>query len=614
HPLSLNSQPHQADPPHGPSVGCGITRILGNADVAIASSMAACLSHRGPDGSGGFLEESAEGSVAFAHSRLSIVDIDGSSQPIHSDHGAVLIQNGEIYNYTELKAELRAYPWRTSGDSEAILALHKHGTSSHPNEPNHTDWVSRLDGIWGFALWDHGRQELLLCRDPLGVKPLVRAQLPDGTLIFASEVKALQEHPDFSASPDIDALAVRLAYEYPFDMTTLFSGVTQVAPGTIETWALDAEGCATLKSVQRHYKQSRTTADWDPISGPDSLLSSLRYSVESRMISDVPIGVVLSGGLDSSLIAALARDSALNYGNPLPECWTVASSEDNPDFVASELVSEHLDLTHHTEVIEERAFWNCLPRFVYDGEDLDISVLFWQPLFELMSSKVKVGLCGQGADELHGGYSRYKDVAGHSSLIARRLSRYNLDTSLLSTGEGMPWADNNIHPSHHFKNLHGTMDFELQRGQLSNFQLRLADRHGMAQGLEVRVPFLGKQHVQTSNRLPTHMLISDATEKLALREASTPAGLPESIVQRPKLPAGTATTPDLVTSLIEELTPHAMEWSSDYGKLAPMLIDQPDMAIGIRLFHSIHLTDDPSARRSKPIMDLLDDVSPWPVT
>ena len=176
----------------------------------------------------------------------------------------------------------------------------------------------------------------------------------------------------------------------------------------------------------------------------------------------------------------------------------------------------------------------------------------------------------------------------------------------------MPWIDQNIHPSHHFKNLHDTLDFELERGQLSNFQLRLADRHGMAQGLEVRVPFLGKQHVGASNSLPTNMLISDSTEKLALREASFSTDLPESIVKRPKLPAGTATTPELVTALIDELTPHAMEWSSEYGRLAPMLMDQPDMAIGIRLFHSIHLTDNPKSRSTMPMMELLDDVSNWP--
>ena len=589
---------------------CGITGILGNADEATASSMAACLGHRGPGGRGRFDQELGNGSVALGHSRLSIVDLSGSSQPIHSDHGSVLIQNGEIYNYNKLRRELTNYPWRTSGDSETVLALHN--TISGNNKPNHTEWVSRLDGIWGFALWDQARQELLLCRDPFGVKPLVRSLLPDGTLIFASEVKALQAHPEFIATPDIDALAVRLAYEYPLDMTTLFSGVTQVAPGTIETWVLDSHGRATLKSVQSHYKQTRAIAEWDSITGPQSLLSSLRHSVDSRMLSHVPIGVVLSGGLDSSLIAALAKDSALESGDEVPECWTVASSEENPDFIAAELVANHLDMTHHTSIIEEKAFWNRLPSFVHDGEDLDITVLFWQPLFQQISKRAKVALCGQGADELHGGYSRYKDLEGHSNLVGNRLSMYDFEPLNLNTGDGMPWLDQNVHPRHQFKNLEETLDFELERGQLSNFQLRLGDRHGMAQGLEVRVPFLGKQHVSASNSLPMSALITKSTEKVALRQASSLSDLPESIVDRPKLPAGTATAPDLVSSLIEELTPHAIEWSSEYGDLTPMLLDQPDMAIGIRLFHSIHLTDDPKLRRTKSLMDLLDDVSPWP--
>ena len=589
---------------------CGITGILGNADAAIASSMADCLAHRGPDGRGGFEEELRNGSIAFGHSRLSILDLEGSYQPIHSDHGSVLIQNGEIYNYKKIRRQIKNYPWRTSGDSETVLALHN--TVSGDFKPNHSDWINKLDGIWGFAIWDQARQELLLCRDPLGVKPLVRALLPDGTLIFASEVKALQEHPEFIATPDIDAIAIRLAYEYPLDMTTLFSGVTQVEPGTIEIWTLDNKGRAVLKSIQRHYKQTRVIADWDNNSGPDWLLSSLRKSVESRMLSDAPIGVVLSGGLDSSLIAALAKDTALESGGVVPECWTVACSEEDPDFVAAELVANHLEMNHNTSIIEENAFWNRLPSFIYDGEDLDITVLFWQPLFQQISNSAKVALCGQGADELHGGYPRYKGLEEHSNMVSNRLSLYDFNPSRLELGDGAPWKDSNVHPTHQFKNIQETLDFELERGQLSNFQLRLGDRHGMAQGLEVRVPFLGKQHVLASNSLPEEMLISDSTEKVALRQASTLSNLPESIVGRPKLPAGTATTPDLVSSLIEELTPHAMEWSSEYGSLAPILRDQPDMAIGIRLFHSIHFTDDPNVRKSKPLMDLLDDVSPWP--
>ena len=332
--------------------------MLGNADQETALAMAAYLSHRGPDGGGGFYDELEHGAVAFGHARLSIVDLEGSSQPIGSDHGAVLVQNGEIYNQSELRSRCNTYPWRTSGDSEAVLAAHRNamlstGYSSRDSTADHARWVSLLDGIWGFALWDPVRRELLLSRDPMGVKPLLRTLLPDGTLLFASEVKAFHAHPEFIARPDIDALAVRLAYEYSMDMTTLFLDVTQVAPGTIESWSLDDDGRAILNGVCRYSRDIISpTEHWDPSVQARILLDSFRDGLEDRMMSDVPIGIVLSGGLDSSLVAALAHQVSQSSGKPVPECWTVASSEDNPDFVAAKMIAQHHDLGHHTKIIE----------------------------------------------------------------------------------------------------------------------------------------------------------------------------------------------------------------------------------------------------------------------
>ena len=598
---------------------CGITGMLGNADQETALAMATCLSHRGPDGGGGFYDELEHGAVAFGHARLSIVDIEGSSQPIGSDHGAVLVQNGEIYNHSELRSRCNTYPWRTSGDSEAVLAVHRNamiaaGSSSNDSPVNHARWVSLLDGIWGFALWDPVRRELLLSRDTLGVKPLLRTLLPDGTLLFASEVKAFHAHPEFIAQPDINALAVRLAYEYPMDMTTLFLDVTQVAPGTIESWSLDDDGRAVLNRVSRYSRDIVSPAEhWDPSVEARILLDSFRDGLENRMMSDVPIGIILSGGLDSGLVAALAHQVSQSSGKSVPECWTVASSEDNPDFVASKMITQHLDLGHHTKIIEEDAFWKGLPRFVASGEDLDITVLFWQTLFENMSKQVTVGLCGQGADELHAGYARYRDLNEHSRLVSNRLSLAGgFDISSIEHGPGRPWLNTKIDPEHHYKDLSTTLQFELERGQLSNFQLRLADRHSMAQGMEVRVPFLSSQHRTVSNRLPLGWRLSADTEKLALREAASLTDLPDFIVRRPKLPAGTATAPDLVSSLIQELTPHATEWAKGYGRLSGQLADQPEMAIGMRMFHSIHLTGNPQQRANKPMMELLEDVSDWP--
>lgn len=618
---------------------CGIAGLLGNGSSELASKMARCISHRGPDGNGGFFDSMENGSIAFGHSRLSILDIDGSPQPMISDQGTVLIQNGEIYNYQDIRGGIPGYPWRTSGDTEVVLALHSshrgvstvspeyasginiHGIKKSPRseEPGnpaemHVQWVSKLNGIWGFALWDSSRRELILCRDALGVKPLVRTVLADGTLLFSSEIKAFHGHPEFTPRPDIDALAIRLAYEYPLDRTTLFEGVTQVAQGTIETWGLDVEGRAVLTGISRYSRDKvNPTEGMDFKVQSQALLDTLRGAVEDRMMSDVPLGIVLSGGLDSSLIAMLAKEISDVSSHEAPECWTVAGSEDNQDFVSAKNVANCLDLEQHTKILPDDSFWKHLPRFAWNGEDMDITVLFWQPLFEDMSSKVKVGLCGQGADELHGGYKRYGMLQEHCKLVENRFDIVGgLDVSKFPTGDGQPWIDSEISPRIHFSSLRSSLQFELDRGQLANFQLRLADRHSMATGLEVRVPFLGRKHRDVSHKLPMEWRISGNMEKIALRKAASMTNLPKDVVSRPKMPAGTATTPSMVSEVMEEMKPHALEWAEDYGILAPMLRDQPDMALGIRLFHAMHFTEGRDSRVAMDLLTALEDVGQWP--
>jgi asparagine synthetase B (glutamine-hydrolysing) len=157
-----------------------------------------------------------------------------------------------------------------------------------------------------------------------------------------------------------------------------------------------------------------------------------------------------------------------------------------------------------------------------------------------------------------------------------------------------------------------TLQFEMDRGQLANFQLRLGDRHSMAAGLEVRVPFLGSAHRSQAHLLPLNWRLSADDEKMALREAAALTDLPREIVRRPKVPAGTATSPSLVATLIDELRPRAEEWALEYGRLTPQLLDQPDMAIGLRLFHAMHFTDAGTSIRSGSLLDVLEDVGPWP--
>ena len=598
---------------------CGIAGLLGNASLEDAISMASAIGHRGPDGSGDFQAsvEQTDGSVAFSHARLSIIDLDGSQQPIHSDHGCVLMVNGEIYNHKKIKSELQDYPFRTAGDSETILALHRVHSWNQPAVDNpaqrHVEWVSKLDGMWGFSLWDPSANELILCRDPFGIKPLVRTQLSDGTLLFGSEVKAFRGHPDFSAKPDISALAVRLAYEYPLDQTTLFQGVTSVGVGTIETWSI-VEGKATLTGVARYWKPQVNPSDnWNPSNNASLLLHSLSDSIQDRLMADVPVGIVLSGGLDSSLMAALAHDAADSVGKPTPECWTVADSEDNVDLQASIMVTENQDLGHHVHIMDENTMWKELPNFVWNGEDLDITVMFWQSVFQQMKGNVTVALCGQGADELHAGYSRYRNLPAHSNLVTSRMDLSGkIDISEDDRGLGKPWSSESIMPEDNFANLSQTLEFEQNRGQMSNFQLRLGDRHSMAQAIEARVPFLGMRHAKLANQLPLSWRLSNDDEKMALRAAADLTSLPKEIIRRPKLPAGTATSPTLVSEIINSLSNRAEDWAKEYGVLSKQLLAQPDMAIGMRIFHAMHLTESGPKQRMGDLLDELDDVGPWP--
>ena len=598
---------------------CGIAGLLGSGSLDDANSMAKAIGHRGPDGSGDYQTdvEQGKGVVAFSHARLSIIDLEDSPQPINSDHGCVLMVNGEIYNHQQIKSNLQNYSFRTRGDSETILALHRKFAWNKSSEDNpaekHVEWVSKLDGMWGFSLWDPSAEELILCRDPFGIKPLVRTQLSDGTLLFGSEVKAFRGHPEFVAAPDISALAVRLAYEYPLDQTTLFSGVTSVGIGTVETWSI-IEGKAKLTGVARYWKpQVSSTDDWSPSASASPLLESLSLSVQDRLMSDVPVGIVLSGGLDSSLMAALAHDAADSAGKPVPECWTVADSEDNVDFQASIMVAQNQDLGHHVHLMNENTMWRELPKFVWNGEDLDITVMFWQSVFEQMRGKVTVALCGQGADELHAGYSRYRDLPSHSALIQNRL-QLNDSISISSDDRGLvkSWNSESILPEDNLNDLRTALEFEQSRGQMSNFQLRLGDRHSMAQALEARVPFLGMKHANLANRLPMSWRLSADDEKMALRAAADLTSLPKEIVRRPKLPAGTATSPNLVSEVIDELSDRAKDWAKEYGSLSKQLLDQPDMAIGMRIFHAMHLTESGPNPRKGDLLDVVDDVGPWP--
>ncbi len=586
---------------------CGISGMFASPDEAVIQRMVSILSHRGPDGNGIWQDSD----IALGHTRLSIVDLVGSSQPIIGNNGTVLIANGEIYNHLDYRAKLN-YRWQTSGDSEVIIALHDNFIKNGGGEM-HTKWVEKLNGMFSFALWDANRKELILARDPLGIKPLIRCNV-DGSLLFASEIKAFHAHESYNPKLDELSLALRLSWEYTLDSSTLIEDVHQVRPGTVEVWRLDDEFKPFLYSVSSFERQKlNPISNWNPDYSAKPLLESFTVSVQERLMADVPVGIVLSGGLDSSLVAAVASDAAEREGKPVPECWTVAESEDNPDWIAAENVAASLDLIHHQKIMKEDSFVNEIPQLSWFGEDLDVSVLFFQPLFQQMRQHVKVGLCGQGADEIHGGYPRYKSLTEHKNLVLERLN--SIDSSVTSSilKRDLPsdscWYSSSLHPNDYTRNLDEMLNFELERGQLSNFQLRLVDRHSMAHSLEVRVPFLGKYHREQSYRLPTEWrLPNSGLEKAALRSAARLTGLSRDITDRPKLPAGTATSPNQLKSFLAEFSHLSKDLSSKYTKFTKVLKNQPDMALGLGLFEALHIIEPAHKRVKFSIESLIEEV------
>ena len=589
---------------------CGISGMFGSPEPSVVRGMTRLQHHRGPDGNGFWNDEN----ISLGHARLAIVDLEGSPQPIQSDHGCVLIVNGEIYNYQQLRDENRDYPWKTFGDSESILALHRNATHkiNQPTADDHCNWLKQLDGMFALSLWDPVNKQLILARDEMGIKPLLRSTI-DGSLLFASEAKAFHAHPQYRPQMDMQALLARLVWEYPLDATSLFHGVHQVRPGTVEVWSVE-DGHAHLKSRSQFSRPMFNPSDsWNVNQGSSLLLDGFIESVGQRLMSDVPVGIVLSGGLDSSLVAAVASDAAKRYGRPTPACWTVAESEDNPDWMAAELVASSLDLKHHQSIMDLDSFSRHLPSLSWHGEDLDVSVLFFQPLFQKMSKVVRVGLCGQGADEIHAGYPRYVDLKHHQQQLESRISE--LDHSFAATldSDSLPedsrWWVQDHRPSTHLSTLENTLQFEIEHGQLSNFQLRLVDRHSMAHSLEVRVPFLGRAHRQEAMKLPMNQRLPESgLEKKALRSAAALTDLPDSVVYRKKLPAGTATSPTLLSSCLREYESQIQEIASKWTACEKVLRRQPEIALGLGLFESIHLHGHGLNLQNRTVDDLLNEV------
>ncbi|MBV8989195.1 MAG: asparagine synthase (glutamine-hydrolyzing), partial [Solirubrobacterales bacterium] len=372
---------------------CGTYDYLGRRppELAALESMNATLIHRGPDGGGAHVD----GPVGIAARRLAIIDIERGDQPMLSSDGTVCVaQNGEILNHMELRGELeqRGVRFRTRCDTEVLLHLYLH---------HGPGFVSRLRGMFAFAIWDRRKQRLLLARDPFGIKPLYY-QIGGGRISFASELKALLRRPDLSREVDREALHAYLAFNSIPAPLTIFRAARKLPPGHVLTCSPEGP------TIERYARPRPVPAGLCRSERPEILAEELRErlldSVRAHLLADVPVGVLLSGGVDSSALAALASRAAGRVST-----FSIGFRERtfNELDLARE-VARRYDTDHHELVVSPRVE-ELLPRLAkaFDEPFADSSAVPTYLVSELAAQHVKVVLSGEGGDELFGGYETY---------------------------------------------------------------------------------------------------------------------------------------------------------------------------------------------------------------
>ena len=373
--------------------------------------MADVLRHRGPDDAGIWSSEEGATAVGLAHRRLSIIDLSAAGhQPMSNEDGTLwLTYNGEIYNHaTELRPPLEAagHRYRSHTDSESII---------HAFEEWGERAVERFRGMFAFALWDERRERLLLVRDRLGVKPLYYAEI-DGTLIFASEIKAILESGLVSPQLAPGALSEYLAFGYIAGDGTMFRGIRKLPPGHMLIWENGRSSLTEYWRLQFRIDERSSERELQ-----HAFADLFEESTRLRLMSDVPLGVFLSGGLDSSAIAAVA--SRL-IDHPLQTFSVGYESRYYSEFPYAREVARLIDADHHEIVLTSETFAEAVPRLVWHEDEplwgtASVALYF---VSTLAARHVKVVLTGEGSDELFAGYDRYWMTA----LNARALSLYRM--------------------------------------------------------------------------------------------------------------------------------------------------------------------------------------------
>ena len=556
---------------------CGIAGYVASVgetpSLSLLTRMCDVIRHRGPDSAGYRLD----GPAALGMRRLKIIDLATGDQPIAEETGrSWIVFNGEIYNYPELRTGLleRGHTLATSSDTETIVHLY---------QERDTGCLDVLRGMFAFALWDSTRQRLLLARDRLGVKPLYYAPLPGGGLVFGSEIKSILQHPAVRRNMDPEAIDSLLAYRYIPEPLTGFVGIFKLPAGSFLTWQDGAY------RIERYWELNPQPLD-DVGSEEEwtaQLLDRLRDAVRIRMISEVPLGALLSGGIDSSMVVGLMAEAS---AKPIQTFSIGFPGTGRSELPQARAVARHFGTDHHEFDAEPTQLEELLPELVWHFDEPfgDSSSLPTYLVSRLARSAVTVALSGDGGDEAFAGYTMFRGeafsqayqrlpgivgrwaVPGLAGLAARmapgRLAASADRANRVVHEAGLDVVDRTYHKLQYFSDAErrslqapsgltvngqcrallaetdrrggrstpfDRLSFLLTRFYLPNDMLVKVDRMSMAHSLEARGPFLDQQLVSWTASLPSHLKLRHGETKYLLKRLARNF-LPPEIVQRPK--------------------------------------------------------------------------------
>lgn len=584
---------------------CGICGVVGNADEQLIESMLGTIAHRGPDDAGVYVSEtSGEQRVGFGHRRLAIIDLSPAGhQPMSSADGRVwIIFNGEIYNYRELRAELlaRGHRFRSHTDTEVIIAAYREW-----GEP----CVERFNGMFAFALWDADREKLFIARDRLGIKPLYYADTPRG-FAFASEIKALLAIEGVKREVDLGALHQYLTFLWVPDPNTLLRGIRKLPPAHYLTYQHGEIKISEYWDIAFQEDFGRSEEYWS-----EAVLDALRQAVRRQMVSDVPLGAFLSGGIDSSSIVALMQGETKE---PVHTYTIGFRGEDLaydviPDDVRYARQVGKLFETRYSEAVLEPEVFELWPKLVWHMDEpvADPAIITSYLICRAARQSLTVLLSGMGGDEVFAGYPRHlavkladiynmlpSPVSSRvvAALPASQPGRFNAllrNLHKLAKSAAMPFHARYLGFGTYFtdeekqalysddmrratagfdayeqhRKFYRRVESEHWINQMLYLDMKLflpclnlayTDKTSMAASLEVRVPFLDHELVELTARIPAELKLRRFTRKYILKRALHRL-LPKSIIHRKKAgfsaPLRAWLRRDFATLVAETLSP-----------------------------------------------------------